>query len=306
MSTHSQCSKIFIRNLTVLDCAIWDIAAGPRGRSWNVDVEWEGETDQEGILIDFSTAKSHAKKLIDEHFDHRLIISEELVSVSEPGRFTCHPHKRTPHTERFLLNTYPSSLSILPNEVFEEFLSNCTTKFESILADTILQNSPPNIKSVKIRLGEPKDCEGSYFFNYLHSLKYHSGNCQRFHGHSNTIEIFKNGIFDDEKSSIVATQLSGKYLIAENYLKRPESSDLLHLMATLESSEHDTDNFVWAAYHGSQGEVLVRIPRQRLIAMPTESTIENIAEWIHETLFKADPTIEVRAYEGLNKGAIYP
>ncbi|MEN9811249.1 MAG: hypothetical protein RLZZ488_2816, partial [Pseudomonadota bacterium] len=66
MELEKQKSKIFVRNVTVLDCGVWDLYHGPVGRSWSVDVEWSGTTDAEGVVIDFSQAKKLAKNVIDE------------------------------------------------------------------------------------------------------------------------------------------------------------------------------------------------------------------------------------------------
>ena len=85
MSETAKISKIFIRNVTVLDCAVWRLKEGPVGQSWSVDVEFHGETDHEGVVLDFSAAKKQAKEAIDEHFDHRLLISNQLLTPSTSG-----------------------------------------------------------------------------------------------------------------------------------------------------------------------------------------------------------------------------
>jgi hypothetical protein len=61
MSIKQKNSKIFVRNVTVLDCGVWDKTRGPVGRSWNVDVEWHGTTDEEGVVVDFQPPRKSQK-----------------------------------------------------------------------------------------------------------------------------------------------------------------------------------------------------------------------------------------------------
>lgn len=306
MSEFPQISKIFVRNLTVLDCAVWDLHKGPLGCSWNVDVEWEGETDPEGVVIDFSAAKKLAKKVIDDLFDHRLLISERLISRTPKGRVICRPAPSTPHAERFLLDTYEESLAVLEDSIFAQLSEGKTEQLAVVLGSAIQQCSPENVRQVKVKLTEHHQSNQSCFFNYLHSLRLHSGNCQRFHGHSNIIEVFTQGQFDPKKSAFAADKLNNKYLVAECYISEPRISTRADLDPFIRQFELDSSDFVWANYRGSQGEVVVRLPAARLGIMPVESTIENIARWVHMSLFAGDPSIEVRAYEGLNKGAVWP
>jgi 6-pyruvoyl-tetrahydropterin synthase len=307
MVTAKNSSKIFIRNVTVLDCAVWTHMDGPVGRSWSVDVEWTGQTDTEGVVLDFSAAKKLAKSIIDEQFDHRLIISDKVVSSRPDNRMLCSPHPSCAHENRFLLETYADSLAIMENNVLEELSVDSLQSFELELAKAIKINSPDNVSSVKIRLNPHAQNTSSHHFNYLHSLRLHSGNCQRFHGHSNIIEIFKGGSFDSAASSFAAKKLNGKYLVADCYFKTPDDLVFLNEISPLMNGfEMSSDAFVWISYSGSQGVVNVRAPRNRVMTMPTESTIENIASWLHTSTFEGSTDIRIDAYEGHLKGAIFP
>ena len=306
MVTAKNISKIFIRNVTVLDCAVWTHQDGPVGRSWSVDVEWSGHTDAEGVVLDFSSAKKLAKQVIDEQFDHRLLVSEKVVSKRPENRMLCIPHPSCSHPNRFLLETYSDALAILEDNVLEELSCDALQLLELELAKAIKGKSPDNVGNVKIRLNPHGQSASPHHFNYLHSLRLHSGNCQRFHGHSNTIEIFKDGTFDLAASTFAAKHLNGKYLIHECYFKTPENQILSETACVLNGFEMASDAFVWICYSGSQGVVNVRAPRDRVMTMPTESTIENIAEWLHQSTFQASSDIRVDAYEGHHKGAIFP
>lgn len=306
MFKERQHSKIFVRNVSVLDCAIWDLYSGPLGRSWNVDVEWQGATDSEGVVIDFSAAKKLAKDVIDSNFDHRLLVPKNHTQSIDGGFVVCFPPLTTHQSERFLLHTYESSLAVLRKEIFEEIAQNRLSLLEVEIADSILKKSPKNVEKVKVSLSPHTQSGESHFFNYLHSLRLHQGNCQRFHGHSNTIEVFSKGSFNKDFSSTIAKRLDGKYLVADCYLREPCTETLNALMPFLIDFELGENAYTWVSYQGSQGVVSLRVPTHRLLIMPKESTIENIAEWVHSTCLDSDCSIEVRAFEGLHKGAIAP
>ncbi len=306
MSYAQQQSKIFIRQVTVLDCAIWDKTRGPLGRSWNVDVEWHGKTDEEGVVVDFSQAKKIAKNVIDEAFDHRLLISKNQIQKLKNGRLLCIPDALTAPENRFLIETYEHSLSLLPEDVFAELSTDETAQLEKHLAAVILQFSPKNIEKVKVSLRWHPEANEPHFFSYLHSLRLHNGNCQRFHGHSNTIEIFKDGRFDRESSVSAARFIDGKYLVTEQYLETSNALIEPEYSEVVRSLELNQGTHTWLDYSGTQGQVRVCVPTKRLVLMPDESTIENIVRWLHVSHFSGRSDIEVRGYEGLHKGALFP
>jgi len=304
MSVPYQKSRIFIQNVTVLDCAVWDVNIGPVGRSWNVDVEWSGTTDDECVVIDFSTAKKLAKNIIDDLFDHRLLIADTVTTPENDGRIICAPHNTTPITQRFLIDTYKNSLVVFEQDLLIELSMGRTTRLEDAISREILSQSPSNVTEVKIRLREHQNRSEPFFFNYLHSLRLHRGNCQRFHGHSNVVEVYRNGQIDNDSSVTAAQFLNGKYLVANCYLREPAREALQRLEKHINRAELNSDAFVWVSYEGSQGQVFVRVPRQKVLLMNDESSIENISNWIHKHIFESAPSLEVHAYEGLNKGAV--
>lgn len=304
MSVPYQKSRIFIQNVTVLDCAVWDVNSGPVGRSWNVDVEWYGSTDEEGVVIDFSAAKKLAKSIIDDLFDHRLFISDTVTSLESDGRIVCSPHHTTPFAQRFLIDTYGSSLVLFDQDLLIELSEGRTARLEDAISKEILSQSPSHVTQVKIKLREHHNRSQPFFFNYLHSLRLHRGNCQRFHGHSNIVEVYRDGQIDNESSASAARFLNGKYLVANCYLRDPEQETLQRLEKHINRAELNSDAFVWVSYEGSQGQVFVRVPRETLLLMNDESSIENISNWIHKHIFESAPSVEVHAYEGLNKGAV--
>ncbi|MEY4066371.1 MAG: hypothetical protein RIR26_2579 [Pseudomonadota bacterium] len=299
-------SKIFIRNATVLDCAIWHPTLGPVGRSWNVDLEWQGTTDSEGVVMDFSQAKKLAKQVVDTFFDHRLLISSEHAPMTSDRRYVCQPDRTCSPDNRFFLDTYEESLCLLTANVFNSLCDEVKAPLEEHIAATIQLSSPENVTKVKVTLHDHPEAQSKNFFNYLHSLKLHAGNCQRFHGHSNVVEVYENGILSPVSSEQVADLLNGKYLIAEDYLCRFEDIDASLYRDAINGNEMNTEQYQWIRYTGTQGSVVACIPKDRLLVMTTESTIENISAWIHRHCFSSAENISIRAFEGLNKGAISP
>ena len=299
-------SKIFIRNATVLDCAVWHPILGPIGRSWNVDLEWQGTLDAEGVVMDFSQAKKLAKQVVDTFFDHRLLISTKHARVTSNGRNVCRPSKLCRPENRFFLDTYEESLCLLPADVFDALCNENKMPFESFLAESIRNAGPQNVTKVKVTLNEHPEADSKRYFNYLHSLKLHTGNCQRFHGHSNTVEIYENGTLNPLLSGQIANQLNGKYLVSEDYLCLFESIDTGLYAEEINANEMNTEQYQWIRYTGTQGVVVACVPKERLLVMDGESTIENISAWVHRVCFSAAEKISIRAFEGLNKGAISP
>jgi 6-pyruvoyl-tetrahydropterin synthase len=306
MSLPIQPARIFVRNTTVLDCAVWDPRCGPRGQSWQVDVEWIGSTDSEGVVLDFSHAKKMAKNQIDQLFDHRLLISELFVESSDGRRVICHPPAQLPTSERFLIETYPDSLAILPDEAIRALSLGDTRPLEELISVEIKKVSAHNVSAIKVKLKAHESSAQNHHFNYLHSLRLHSGNCQRFHGHSNVVELFENGQPNLVAAAEIACKLNGKYLVAEDYLCKELSRASGRFHELLDSLGLTDLTHTKVEYQGTQGLVTVCVPSHRLILMPDESTIENISRWIFERLCQQMPNVEVYGYEGLQKGAIYP
>lgn len=306
MNQLSQQVKIFVRNATVLDCAIWDPACGPRGQSWQVDVEWLGRTDEEGVIVDFSLAKKTAKGLIDNLFDHRLLIAETATRTTENNTLVCLPSCKLDPENTFLLETYRESLALLPENTIAALSQNDTHLLELEIASEIKKISPSNITEIRVSLKPHGECKHPHYFNYLHSLRLHSGNCQRFHGHSNVVEVFEDKQPRLSAATEVARALNGKYLVSESYICPSESRASAHFFEMQEQLKLTEQTHALIEYQGTQGIVTLLAPKHRLILMPDESTIENISRWIYERFFPQIPAVEVYGYEGLQKGAIYP
>jgi 6-pyruvoyl-tetrahydropterin synthase len=302
----SRKSSIFIRNATVLDCALAIPHIGPRGKSWHVDIAWEGDTDAEGIVFDFALAKKAAKDTIDKWFDHRLLVPESSIIKRDSDRVVLGTSYVIHETQGFFaLDTYEESVAILPDDVFLEMRqSGRTNLLSSIIAKCILEVSPKSVSNVRVTLREPLEAALSYHFSYTHSLRQHSGNCQRFHGHSNIVEIFQDGELNLELCARAAQFLDASYLIPKIYLQENELSPRnLALLNAFPQIEKSAVRHAHIEYSGSQGSVALILPAAAVTLMPQESTIENISAFLRESL-ELGANCSVVAYEGIQKGSI--
>lgn len=268
-------AKIFIQDITLLDCAILSFYQIPCGKSWTVDATLEGDKDSEGVLFDFSSLKKNLKQIIDQKFDHKLFLDSTKIKEKNHLSLSAYGPEN-----RFFINTYPSAVREM-----KQWNQDISSEIEQEIEKEIKDSMPENISSVKISLRSP---EQKTQFHFTHCLPNHYGNCQRFHGHSSCICVYKNDLLDLEKSLSISKILDNKYFIRKIYTELIEN-DLMRI-----------------SYSGSQGSVDLTMPSDHVILLDQECTIENIAEHIHTNFCGSDPQTFVRIYEGLCKGAMYP
>ena len=180
-------NRLFVNRLTVIDASLLHSTRGLLGESWQVDIELEGSLDHQGMVIDFGLVKRQVKQLIDDCFDHCL-----LVPLGHPG---CHIEHGNHHCEiRFRMKSGEEILHRGPkNSVALIDASEINPRsLGKALVDKIRPTLPDNVRNMDLRLHTEK-IRGAYY-QYSHGLKHHAGNCQRIaHGHRSRIRIFRNG-----------------------------------------------------------------------------------------------------------------
>jgi 6-pyruvoyl-tetrahydropterin synthase len=305
--SQGQNSSIFVRHVTILDCAVAHPMRGPVGQSWWVDVEWEGQLDENSVVFDFGLAKKAAKKIIDEQFDHRLLLEQKHLLDRKSERVLISCKKLDSDQLSFAMDCYENAVVFLADKTLDEVCLNGNfASLEKQIAQAVKNESPSNVTSVKVTLTEHPDRLAPNYFSYTHSLRNHFGNCQRFHGHSNIIEVFENGVFSDRLSLFAKNLLSDRYLVARDYFSSSEENCFEELMSKVQNSAHG--NFAYVRYQGSQGTVQLMLPKALTIPFDNESSIENISQFVLRHVLIGFPElnsadVKVLAYEGLGKGS---
>ena len=274
--------RLFVEQLTVIDCAFLDAQRGLVGESWIVDLELEGELDDQGMVLDFAEVKKKLKKAVDHVADHKLIVPGKSAQLD------------------LVLSGEGSGLAFRAATGAIEHQSPakalCQIDAEAVTAETLAAHvrkavqkaAPPNVSGVGLSLRNER-IEGSYY-HYTHGLKKHAGQCQRIaHGHRSKLQILINGRRDERLERQWADRWRDIYL--------GTSADIV---------SHGKGRIRFE-YRGSEGEFELELPVERCDLLQTDSTVERIAEHLAAQIAGERPAgskIEVRAYEGVMKGAV--
>jgi 6-pyruvoyl-tetrahydropterin synthase len=293
--------SLFYRNVTVLDYAYLDRHRGLIGHSLRVNVTFNGTTDAEGILFDFSHAKKKVKEIIDQDCDHRLVVPRGVVKRNN-GQIS--------FEYKFGINNLLFSYQA-PEEAICELPSDSVSygSLKTHLENIIMKQMPKNIYSIELELEEEDfDFSDKATFHYTHGLKQHYGNCQRlYHGHKNTVDVYINGVNRPDLESYLAHNLfkgNTHFCFWENIVNKNE------IMKVAGQNPRGTivgvDN-IHIKYQSGQGQFEGKLPASMVFITHRESTVENLstefAELVREQVGE-NATIQVRAYEGIAKGAL--
>lgn len=280
-------ARLFVDSLSVLDFSYLDPARGVVGESWIVDIELEGELNQEGMVFDFGHVKKLIKAAVDSGMDHRFVVPEQL-----PGLLIDRGPAST--SLKFSKPDYGMVLEYeAPHEAFY-WLNATAVTLESALADVQAQVRsvvPDNVSDVQVQL-RPEVHDESYY-HYSHGLKKHQGDCQRMiHGHRSRILIEQDNQRRPTLEAVLAAQWQDIYLVTRE--------DIVGERSVLDVPCYDI------AYTAEQGPFHLTLPVSRCHIMETDTTVELIAQHILDRHITMAPTStwQVRAFEGVNKGAV--
>lgn len=275
-------SCLFVEHLTVIDCAFLHAERGLVGESWLVDLELEGDLDDQSMVLDFGEVKKRLKRAIDNSVDHTL-----LVPVRDPGLWL---HRtpgqvslefRGPPAGPIEHHSPPQAVTLVEAEAIDA--DSVTAHLGPLLAAEV----PPNVAQVRLHLRN-EFISGAYF-HYTHGLKKHGGHCQRIaHGHRSRLEI----------------EVAGNRH-AELELDRARRWEDIYL-GTRADLVHQSQGRLRFEYQAAEGAFALELPEARCDLLETDTTIECIAEHLAADVHRCHPhrPVRVRAYEGVMKGAI--
>jgi 6-pyruvoyl-tetrahydropterin synthase len=279
-------TTLFVDHLTVIDASRLDEIRGLVGESWIVDVELEGDLNNQGMILDFGDVKREVKQTIDRHFDHKLLLPARHpeCAITHQGGSTEVRFRASPGN-----SVYHRSPSIAVREI-----NAVSVNADSLAADIAAElkpGLPANIENLRIRLHH--EATGGAVFHYSHGLRQHAGACQRIaHGHRSRIEIFKDGMRDSRLESQWAERWKDIYIGAEpDLLERPTTAGI------------SCRRF---GYTTHEGEFELELPERHCYLIEKDSTVENLATHVADYLKRdfPDSDFRVRIFEGINKGAI--
>ncbi len=273
-------TRLFIADLTHLDCAYFDPDLGLTGETWRVDAELGGELADDGMLCDFGIIKSTLKRALDAQTDHRLLLSAGQAALlqAQGGHRELQLSTRAGERWRYLAPLQSFALLDVPA------LAPATLATE--LERQLLTTLPANITSLRLQLS-PAHEQGPY--RYCHGLRQHEGNCQRMaHGHRARLEISLDGTRVASLEEHWQQRLEGRYIgSAADLRSRPAGRHCF-------------------AYSGSQGEFELEMPQQRSYVIDAEPTVESISAHMARQIASEHPgrKVQCRAFEGIGKGAV--
>tara|TARA_B110000116_G_C16730992_1_gene533716 strand:- start:511 stop:1356 length:846 start_codon:yes stop_codon:yes gene_type:complete len=276
---------LFVDNLTNVDFSYLHPERGLLGETWLANIELEGELDEQGMVCDFGTVKKVLRNWLDDEIDHRL-----AIPVHSPNlKFTL-----VDDTIELTWN-YGSGDNIRQLRCKGPAQSIALINAETVDADSVSRwaieklksHFPTSIEQLSLSFGSEEIPGASY--HYSHGLKKHDGNCQRIaHGHRSRIEIWQDQQRSPELEELWAEQWCDIYV------------------GSLDDITLQNDTAIMFAYTAEQGDFELDMPVQDCYLMNSDSTVELIAHHIATELKALRPNnqIKVRAFEGINKGAL--
>jgi 6-pyruvoyl-tetrahydropterin synthase len=276
---------LFVEQLTVLDFSRLDRERGLVGESWLVDLELEGDLDEQSMVLDFGVVKRLAREAVEAFADHQLLVPTrcgwlEFAASAASGEVRIEAPAAG-------LRLRSPGVAVCQLDAADVTMPALRVNLEQCVARAM----PANVRIVRVGLRE-EFTQGAYY-HYSHGLKRHAGNCQRIaHGHRSRIEIYADGRRNDHWERFWAERWRDIYL-----------GSIEDVVAETRLGDRAAYRF---AYQARQGEFELEIWRDRCELVPADTTVEQLAAYIVTELARLDPgtAFRVRAYEGVQKGAI--
>ncbi|AQT59688.1 6-carboxytetrahydropterin synthase [Cellvibrio sp. PSBB023] len=278
---------LFVDNLTNVDFSFLDPQRGLLGETWLANVRLHGELDEQGMVCDFGTVKKVMRHWLDTELDHRLAvpIRSPQIRIEEEGDFLS-IHWQFGTSGEFLHTRSPrDAIALVDAEILtaETVAEWCISQLK--------QQFPLSV--ARLELDFTLEAMNGAYYHYSHGLKKHKGNCQRIaHGHRSRIDIWANGKKSPKLEQRWADEWTDIYLATRDDL--------------IAKPKHAGVDYYQFAYEAEQGSFDITLPQRCCYLIDTDTTVEFIAHHIAQKTRQENPetSIRVKAYEGINKGAI--
>jgi len=278
-------AKLFVKRLTNLDFSFLDSERGLVGESWLLDIELSGMLNEQGMVLDFGIVKKLVREYIDQYIDHCLLVPVkyegcDVLDKGEQEEIAFYLH----NGQSIIHQSNRSAVAKIPAETIT------TETVTLFLLEQLKLLLPDNVSRLKIRLYTEPHLKDNY--QYSHGLRKHQGNCQRIaHGHRSNLEIYINGERSNDWEQHWLKNWRDIYLGTRRHLI---------------DNKGQGDSYYQFGYTTSQGTFKLKLPKSKCYLMENETTVENIAQHLAETIAEKEigKTVKVKAFEGIGKGAI--
>lgn len=291
--------SIFIKNVSMLDFAIFDPSSGIYGNSLEVDIIAKGVRNDKGFVIDFSHLKSACREILKNTIDHALVVPMRISGVSMKETNSQEIWTLNEKNEKYSFDwiyscpqgaVYPLDAEIVTTELLEKEI-----------AKIILKELPNTVSEVIVSLKEAHYSESQTFFRYTHGLPLHEGLCQRlFHGHKSQLEVYVNEKKRKDLEEFVVNELFNHnvHIATLNQVKSGQL-EVHHRSEKLSP--------ITISYEGGHGVFEAQIPAKNIFTILDDTSIESLT-WQLAAILKSkidtNDKIKVFCYEGINKGSM--
>lgn len=278
---------LFVDNLTNVDFSFLDAKRGLLGETYLANIRLHGELDQQGMVCDFGTVKKIVRHWLDTELDHRLAvpIHSPNIAIIEEGDFLS-IRWQFDDSDEFLHTRSPrDAIALVDAEALtpDSIAKWCITQLKNLFPESVAQ--------LELTFSREEITGANY--HYSHGLKKHLGNCQRIaHGHRSRIDIWENDVKSPELEQLWAERWRDIYIGTREDIKA--------------TPEHKNTEYYHFAYTSQQGSFELTIPQSCCYLIDTDSTVELIAQHFAQAtkIERPNSVIRVKAFEGINKGAI--
>lgn len=289
--------QLFVNDLTVIDFSYLCPERGIVGESWIVDIILDGSLNEQSMVLDFGRVKKQIKRIIDGAVDHKLAVPAEhtYTRVTHDVDDTC-------YWVDFMRPNQKSIHLFCPADAFAFIDAEAVTiaTVTDYLRAVIQRELPDNVDGLTLLL-RAEDIPGA-FYHYTHGLKKHDGNCQRIaHGHRSRLYIALDDVRQPQLEAEWAQRWQDIYLGSQEDVK-PISA----LQRSAAAAGCNEKTHVGYSYVADQGLFELLVPESENYVIPTDSTVECIADYLAQQVKSAHPTakVTVTGFEGVGKGAI--